>query len=77
MKGYNPGAFESFQSDSTVVYLYHLSDFRHIPNIEFNFDVRFSALKHLGNAQMGKPSSFVREETYTVLTLPNLAYSTY
>ena len=46
--------------------------YRHIPRkvlyVKFNFDIRFSRLMHSGNIEMDKLGSFVREETYTILT---------
>ena len=47
-------------------------DYRHIPlkvpNVEFNFDIRFLTFMRRGNVKMLKLGSFVREETYTILT---------
>ena len=47
-------------------------DYSHIPpevpNVKLNFDVRFLTLMHRGNIKKDKLGSFVREETYTILT---------
>ena len=39
-----------------------------VPNVKLNFDVRFLTLMHRGNIKKDKLGSFVREETYTILT---------
>ena len=47
---------------------------RKVSNVKFDFDVRFSTLRHRGNVEMDKLGSFVREKTYTIRTKTNLAY---
>ena len=41
---------------------------RKVPNVKFDFSVRFLILKHQGNVKMDKLGSFVREETYAIPT---------
>ena len=41
---------------------------RKVPNVEFNFNIRFCSLMHWSKVKMDKLGSFVSEEAYTILT---------